>query len=42
MWQYNLIMVALGGALMAIGFAIYIYFHERKRHKQQMSIDVQK
>lgn len=33
MW-YNLIMVVSGGALMAIGFAIYVYYQERKKPKQ--------
>lgn len=33
MW-YNLIMVTIGGALMAIGFAIYVYYIEHKKRKQ--------
>ena len=36
MW-YNLLMVAFGGVLMAIGFAIYIYYKEHKKRKTTVS-----
>ncbi len=36
MW-YNLLMVTGMAALMAIGFAIYIYYQERKRRKTKVS-----